>query len=110
MIHIPTVREFWKRTAILVDYEFEDVDLIPSSVFGFDRHRLDELVRFCAENPDYHIISLVNACLYFNKIMPNASTFYLGQGDSNPDLVCFENYEMGQMLDELNSKETKSSA
>ncbi len=101
MIHIPKVLEFWQRTAILVDYEFENVDIMPSSAFGFDNHRLAELKQFCGRNPDFHIISLVNGCLYFNKVMKNATQYYLAQGDSNPDLVCFENYKMAEFIDSL---------
>ncbi len=100
MICIPTELEFWARTAILVDYEFEDVDLEPDSIAGiFDNHRLPELTEYCKNNPDYHIISIVKGCLLFNKVMPNATSYRLGQGDSNPDLVCFEAYRVGQVID-----------
>ncbi len=58
MIIIPTVIEFRKRTAILYDYEFEPVDILPDTLYGaFDPHRIDELMEFCRANPDYHIIS-----------------------------------------------------
>ncbi len=97
MIIIPTTLEFRRRTAVLVDYEFEEADIVPDSILGrFEHHRLDELIEFCEKNPDYHIISVINITLYFNKVLPNAQTYYLGQGDSNPDLVCFENHQLAQ--------------
>ncbi len=97
MIIIPTLLEFRQRTAVLVDYEFEDADIIPDSIIGtFENHRFDELVEFCSRNPDYHIVSVLNVGLYFNKALPNAQEFYLAQGESNPDLVCFEHYELAE--------------
>ncbi len=110
MIHIPTVMEFWERTAILIDYEFEDVDIVPSTLYGFQPYRLEELIEFCAKNPDYHIISIVNGFLYFNKVMENASEYRLGQGDSNPDLVCLEKYRLPQFIDSLIKRKTKGVA
>ncbi len=105
MIIVPTTLEFRRRVAVLVDYEFEEVDIIPDSMIGtFDNHRLDELQDFCAKNPDYHIVSNVNVGLYFNKALPDAQAFYLAEGDTNPDLVCFEDYKLAQRVAEGWSK------
>ncbi len=53
MIHIPTLLEFWQRTAPLVDYEFEDVDIVPDTIIGdFNAYRLEDLPEFCLYNPD----------------------------------------------------------
>ncbi len=109
MIHVPTVMEFWERTAIYVDYEFGDVPLIPDSVCGFNADRLKELVKFCKKNKDYHIVSLVKGCLYFNKVVEAASTFHLAEGDSNPDLVCFQDYKVAHVLEKHSSGKTKVS-
>ncbi len=104
MIIVPKLLEFRQRTAVLVDYEFEDVSIEPDSMIGtFETSRLEELKQFCQENPNYHIISELNFCLYFNKVLPNAQQFYLGQGDENPDLVCFEHYEFSEIIHEINS-------
>ncbi len=109
MIIIPTLLEFMQRTAVLVDYEFEDADIIPDSIIGtFDNHRLDELIEFCSENSDFHIISVLNVGLFFNKILPNAQEFYLGQGDANSDLVCFEDYELAERAVARRSGKTSS--
>ncbi len=97
MILIQTVREFRQRAAILFDYEFESVGLAPDTLYGaFDPHRIVELMEFCRKNPDYHIVSLLHAALYFNRVMPNATGFYLGQGDSDPRLACFERHEVAR--------------
>ncbi len=105
MIIIPTLLEFRRRTSVLVDYEFEDVNIIPDSIIGvFNHHRLEELLKFCKENPDYHIISEVSYSLYFNKVLPQAEQFYLGQGDANPDLVCFEHYKCVEILERYSHK------
>ena len=105
MIHIPSTIEFLNRTAIILDFEFEDINLIPNSPAGmFDNHRLEELKRFCVQNPVYHIVSVVNAGLYFNKPIPDAQTFYLAEGDSNPDLVCFESYRLARYIASLKTR------
>ncbi len=110
MVAIPTTLEFRRRTAVLVDYEFEEADIVPDSILGsFDNHRLNELIEFCSRNPEYHIISVVNIGLYFNKILPNAQYFYLGQGDSNPDLVCFEDYRLAEYIAGCNSGDMRFS-
>ncbi len=104
MIIIPALKEFRKRTSVLLDYEFEDVSIVPDSLIGaFKAHRLEELKQFCKENPDYHIVSEVKYCLYFNKVIPHAQQFYLGKGDQNPDLACFENYKIAEVIYERNS-------
>ena len=94
-----------------VQYEFEDVDIVPDSITGvFDNHRLDELIEFCAKNPDYHIVSSVNVGLYFNKVVPHAQEFFLAEGDSNPDLVCFEDYKLAQYLADRKARRMKHSS
>ena len=92
---IPTFKEFVRRTTFLFDYEFEDVSIEPDSVMGaFHNHRHDELIKFCKANPEHHVISVVKGCLWFNKPMKDATSFYLGIGDAEPSLVCFENYKV----------------
>ncbi len=99
MIHIRTIKDFRQRTAPLLDYEFENVTITPDTLIGlFHIDRLNELKAFCKNNPDYHIISVIDACLYFNKVTPHATKFLLAQGDPNPDLVCFEGHEFREIL------------
>ncbi len=110
MVIIPTLQEFLHRTVPLVDYEFEDADIVPDTITGdFRADRLAELQDFCRQNPEYHIISIIDACLYFNKIVCYAQDFHLAQGDSNPDLVCFENHRFRKFFHK-NSSDTKDSA
>ncbi len=99
MINIPTLYEFIQRTAPLVDFEFEDVDIVPDTITGgFESNRLTELESFCKKNPDYHIISIIDGCLYFNKVAPYATKYLLGEGDSNSELVCFEGQKFREIL------------
>ncbi len=110
MIHIPTLLEFMHRTVPLVDYEFEDVDIVPDTIIGdFRADRLPELQEFCRKNSDYHIISIIDACLYFNKVVGYAQDFLLAQGDCNPNLVCFEGHQSRKFFHK-NSSDTKDSA
>lgn len=81
--------EFHRRTGLLLDLEFEPIDLIPNGLLGvFDRHRLPELMSFCNENPQYHVISFLKyAPIKVNTAIHAAAFYMLGEGDNDPELM-----------------------
>ncbi len=87
---INDINEFHHRTGLIVDLEFESIDLIPNGLIGiFDQHRLSELMSFCNENPQYHVISfLKHAPIKVNTAIHTAAFYMLGEGDNDPDLMC----------------------
>ena len=52
----------------------------------FRRDRLHLLQEFCARERGYHIISCKNYKIY-NKFVPNAKSYYLADGDNDPQLM-----------------------
>jgi hypothetical protein len=77
--------EFRNRTKPICD-DF-DLDLIPDvELGGFFPHRLDELKRYCADNPEYHIISILPSAVKVNKPVPSARIYLLADGDADPSL------------------------
>lgn len=59
---------------------------IAASICGFVlQSRVGELLEFCRENQEYHVISVMNG-VYLNRYVPGATAFYVGDGDPNPKL------------------------
>ena len=88
MIVVPKFVDFLNRVVTLTDYEFENVDLIPDTLCGtFSSDRFKELIYYCAEHEEFHIISIKRGGIYFNKPIAGADSYCLGRGDSNPKLV-----------------------
>lgn len=77
--------EFRSRTKPLRD-DF-DLELIPDMGLGtFFRHRLDELERYCAEHPQYHIMSILPCAINVNRPVPAARFYLLAEGDADANL------------------------
>lgn len=87
---IKDIREFRLRTGLLIDLEFEPIDLVPNGLTGvFNQNRLPELVDFCRENPVYHIISFIRPSpIRVNAPIQKAVFYMLGNGDNDPELMC----------------------
>jgi hypothetical protein len=56
----------------------------PSGKYRLDRLHL--LQEFCARETGYHIISCKDYRIY-NKLIPNAKSYYLADGDVDPNLM-----------------------
>lgn len=82
-------REFRIRTGFVMDLDFEFLDIVPSTRLGcFARSRLSELVDFCQNNPEYHIIShLRRVPIKVNAVVEAAAFYLLGEGDADPELM-----------------------
>ena len=63
------------------------LDLEPDALSGhFEPRKVQTLIDFCAENPEYHILSCNDHKIY-NKYIANANFYYLADGDQEPDLL-----------------------
>jgi len=82
-------RHFWNRVGILRSLlRFAELDIEPSSVTGaFDPQRVAEMTQFCRKHPEYHIVSLIRDGSYLNGFSANGSSYYLANGDRNPNLA-----------------------
>ena len=55
---------------------------------GFFRSpELPAILAFCKENPSYHIISVTEPGRYENRYVSGKQLYFLGDGDTNPNLV-----------------------
>ena len=80
---------FFERTGTLRYYE--DVEALGFETFDVIGHfmgsRAEELVGFCTDQPNYHIVTVTRSGYYENRYVPGQSLYYLANGDSNPNLV-----------------------
>jgi hypothetical protein len=80
---------FYGRTGIICNNEqLEWLDLHPHESFGlFDESQAAVLLDFCANNPQYHIISGTQPGRMENRFVPGQRIYYLADGDDYPHLV-----------------------
>jgi hypothetical protein len=80
--------QFFRRVGQIWKYdELKFLDLEPSTMSGrFDSCRLPVLQEFCAVELEYHIISCKDHKVY-NRLIPDANSFYLAGGDNDPKLM-----------------------
>ena len=84
-------KEFYIRVKPLRFDQFDGLGIDPSREFGdFYVDRLDDLLKFCKNNPQYHIISNLSSGVSLNSPSLAAYSYELGQGDSDPDLIYIE--------------------
>jgi hypothetical protein len=79
---------FLRRVGQIWKYEeLKFLDLEPSTMSGiFNPGRLYLLQEFCALNLNYHIVSCRDYKVY-NKLVPNANSYYLADGDKDVELI-----------------------
>jgi hypothetical protein len=82
--------EFHRRVEILWASDFEELELeeFPTTAFGgFAPWQVDEFLRVAKLHPEFHIVSCIEPELFVNRFVNGAMIYYLGQGDSDPNLV-----------------------
>ncbi|MBM4253599.1 MAG: hypothetical protein FJ146_16650 [Deltaproteobacteria bacterium] len=81
--------EFRDRVKLICSYkEIEWLGLEPKSISGmFFRDDATTLLRFCRENPSYHIVTITGPTRYENRFIADQRIYLLAQGDSNPQLL-----------------------
>ncbi len=53
----------------------------------FPQHLAAQLLTFCRENPEYHVVTSVDPGRWVNKYVPDCRCYKLANGDKNPNLV-----------------------
>lgn len=99
---IKDLRQFKEITKPILDIEFSDVNIISDSITGmFNSYRLDELLTYCKENPQFHIMSFLKGGQYcfVNAPVLNASFYKLGTGDQDPELMYIEPMSYERYID-----------
>lgn len=60
----------------------------PTTVFGgFIYWRREEFLRLAELHPEYHIVTCIEPKLYVNGFVSNGLTYFLAEGDSDPNLI-----------------------
>ena len=83
------MENFVHRVGLIYDYdELWWIGLKPRSLSGsFGPQCCVELIQFCAENRDYHIVSSVSPGRYINRYEPGDHIYFLANGDNSPNLI-----------------------
>lgn len=93
-------RDFKQRVMLLdaVDQESLDLKILPETVAGlFNYDVLPNLLKICRENPELHIVSVVDHTVLVNRCVPGADYFFLAEGDNDPRLI----FDPGLVVDAL---------
>ena len=82
-------RVFNKRVGLVKNYyEIEWLGLTGHDFCGsFGRSCLPQLIQFCKDNPEYHIVSCDGPGRYINRLVAHQSFYMIGDGDKDPNLV-----------------------
>ena len=82
-------REFKERVGLVWNYyELEWLGFKPFDYCGdFRPKELPQLQEFCRLNPEYQIVSGIGGGRKINKLIPNARSYWLANGDRDPSLM-----------------------
>lgn len=81
--------EFRARVGMIEDYlELEWLGFKLNNICGIFRSQdLPNLIAFCRDHPNYHIVSSLGSGRYINKYDPSARSYALANGDKNRSLA-----------------------
>lgn len=79
--------EFSQRVREISDYDkLTELGFTTQTLSGiFFPSDANSLLRFCAENPEYHLTSSLGNCIIVNRYEPQGKTFKLAEGDRDPE-------------------------
>ena len=82
-------RDFNRRVGLITNYyDLEWLGLSGHDFSGLFRSRfLPQLIRFCKENPEYHILTSDGPGRLLNQLVEGKSFYMIGDGDKDPALV-----------------------
>lgn len=81
--------EFEKQTGMIFEPEkVVNIGLYTKDLTAtFYKSEVRDLLDFCAENPKYHIVTILTPSIYVNRYDERARVFYLADGDQDPDYM-----------------------
>lgn len=82
-------RDFNRRVGLIKNYyDLEWLGLSGHDFCGaFRRCFLPQLIQFCKENPEYHIVTSDGPGRLINRLVEEKSFYLIGVGDKDPALV-----------------------
>lgn len=80
--------QFHLRTGMILCLDrLASIGLEPSLLIGgFFEADVAILLKFCKDNPQYHIVSIISAALRVNHFISGGKCYYLADGDDDPTL------------------------
>lgn len=101
---VTTISEFKEEVKIIDDWRrLHKLGLFckTSSRGAFELSETDEMIDFCKQNPQFHIVSTFPDGLTWNRFHPKAETYYLAEGNPEPYFVLDVRFEEDGMLEEI---------
>lgn len=88
------IKNFFEYRNLVCPIDGRDADAVgisPDHLTGeFLPNRKQELIDFCAKNSGYHIASALDYFTTVNKFCEDAKHYFLCTGDSNPEIIFFD--------------------
>ena len=80
---------FFDRVGMLRYYkELESLGFFLDNFTGiFHEKQVNQILGFCEKNGAYHIVTQTRPGRYENRYVPGCRTYFLADGDKNPNLV-----------------------
>ena len=81
--------EFYRRVGLVTNYyDLEWLGFSGHDFAGsFNSCHLPQLLTFCDQNPDHHIVSVVAPGRYVNKFVKGSRSYKLADKDKDPSIV-----------------------
>jgi hypothetical protein len=81
--------DFFFRVGMMLDTRaFSDLPIKPKNLLcSFHPYNVQELIAFCINNPEYHIVSLIPGVSHVNGYCSKGFLFFLADGEKNPRLA-----------------------
>lgn len=95
--------EFDRQTGMICDPEkVRSLGLYTKDVIAsFYKSDVQDLLDFCAENPKYHIVTILTPSIYVNRYDDRASMFHLANGDQDPNYMLNLTGQWGWIYEEV---------
>lgn len=96
MLHVTkNFNQFYADVQIIYDsYRLLDMGILCcySIIGGFGRRELDKVLRFCRAYPSYHVVTDCRGYITWNRYHPDGDSFFIAEGNDDPDYVldCYE--------------------
>ena len=81
--------EFYRRVGLVTNYyDLEWLGFSGHDFAGsFNSCHLPQLLTFCDQNPDHHIVSVVEPGRYVNKFVKGSRSYKLADKDKDPSII-----------------------